>query len=117
MARWLKVQEADRKRKLHIKKGDTVYVIAGKEKGKTGKVVKIIKDENKAVVEKLNIVRRHLKPSQKNPAGGIVEVESGIHISNLMVYDPKERKPTRTGIKVLSTGEKIRFSKKSGEEI
>jgi large subunit ribosomal protein L24 len=104
-------------KKLHIKSGDTVYVIAGKEKGKTGKVIKVLHKKDGALVEKLNIVKRHQKQSQKNPTGGIVEKESPIHISNLMIYDPSERKPVRIGRKFLGSGEKVRYSKKSGEEI
>ncbi len=104
------------KTKLNIKSGDTVYVIAGKEKGKTGKVIKVIHKKGGALVEKLNIVKRHQRQSQKNPTGGIVEKESPIHISNLMIYDSSKREPTRVGRKLLG-GEKVRFSKKSGQEI
>ncbi len=111
------LKDTKNRRKLNIKSGDTVYVIAGKEKGKTGKVIKVLHKKNGALVEKLNIVKRHQRQSQKNPTGGIVEKESPIHISNLMIYDPSERKPVRIGRKVLSGGEKVRYSKKSGEEI
>ncbi|GBD37823.1 50S ribosomal protein L24 [bacterium HR37] len=104
-------------KKFHIKKGDTVYVIAGKEKGKTGKVLRILRDKNKAIVERLNIVKRHMRPSPKNPAGGIVEKEAGIHISNLMLYCPKCSRPTRVGRKRLGSGEKVRYCKRCGEEI
>jgi large subunit ribosomal protein L24 len=104
-------------KKFHIKKGDTVYVIAGKEKGKTGKVLRILRDKNKAIVERLNIVKRHMRPSRKNPAGGIVEKEAGIHISNLMLYCPKCGRPTRVGRKRLGSGEKVRYCKRCGEEI
>ncbi|MGQ0794488.1 MAG: 50S ribosomal protein L24 [Deltaproteobacteria bacterium] len=81
--------------KIHIKKGDTVSVIAGSEKGKTGKVLRVMPSENKAVVEKLNMVKRHTKASAKNPSAGIVEKESGIHVSNLAKYDSKSRKPAK----------------------
>lgn len=104
-------------KKLNIKKGDTVYIIAGKEKGKTGKVTKILADQNKAVVDKLNIVKRHTKPTQKNPTGGIVEKEAGIHISNIMLFDTKANSPTRVGYKFNDSGKKVRISKKTGEEI
>jgi large subunit ribosomal protein L24 len=104
-------------KKFHIKAGDTVYVIAGKEKGKTGKVIRILRKEDRAIVEKLNIVKRHSRPSQKNPTGGISEKESGIHISNLMLRDSSVGGPVRIGRKTLASGEKVRYSKKSGEEI
>ena len=113
----MSVQEAKNMRKMNVKKGDTVYVVAGKEKGKTGKVLKVLREKNQALVEKLNIVKRHQKPTQATPTGGIVEKEAPIHISNLMIYDDKEKKPTRVGRKTLSTGERVRFSKVSGEEI
>jgi len=111
------LKNSQKAKKLNIRSGDTVYVIAGKEKGKTGKVIKMLHKKEGALVEKLNIVKRHQKQSQKNPTGGIVEKESPIHISNLMIYDTSERKPVRIGRKVLGNGEKIRYSKKSGEEI
>lgn len=106
-----------KKKKFHIKSGDTVHVVAGKERGKTGKVIKVLTKKNAALVEKLNIVKRHEKQSQKNPTGGIVEKEAPIHLSNLMHIDPTENEPARTGRKVLASGEKVRYSKKSGEEI
>jgi large subunit ribosomal protein L24 len=102
--------------KFHIKAGDTVYVTAGKEKGKTGKVLRILRKEGRAIVEKLNIVKRHSRPSQKNPTGGISEKEAGIHISNLMLRDSTVGGPVRIGRKTLASGEKVRYSKKSGEE-
>ena len=111
------LKNSQKGKKLNIRSGDTVYVIAGKEKGKTGKVIKVLHKKEGALVEKLNIVKRHQKQSQKNPTGGIVEKESPIHISNLMIYDSSERKPVRIGHKVLGNGEKVRYSKKSGEEI
>lgn len=107
----------DRRAKIYVKKGDTVYVMAGKDKGKTGRVIKVLRSKNSALVEKLNIVKRHQRPTQANPTGGIVEKEAPIHISNLVLYDETEKKPTRIGHKTLSTGEKVRYSKRSGEEI
>ncbi len=103
--------------KFHIKKGDTVYVTVGKDRGKTGKVLRVLRDRKRAIVEKVNIVKRHSKPTQQNPAGGIIEKEAPIHISNLMLYDPQAARPTRVGRRVLPTGEKVRYSKASGEEI
>ena len=103
--------------KLHIKKNDTVVVLAGQDKGKTGKVLKVLVDENRALVEGVNMVSKSTKPSAKNPQGGIVKQEAPIHISNLSLVDPKSCKPTRVGIKVAEDGKKVRIAKKSGEEI
>ena len=103
--------------KLHIKKNDTVVVLAGEDKGKTGKVLKVLVDENRALVEGVNMVSKSTKPSAKNPQGGIVKQEAPIHISNLSLVDPKSGKATRVGIKVAEDGKKVRIAKKSGEEI
>lgn len=103
--------------KLHIKKNDTVVVLAGQDKGKTGKVLKVLVDENRALVEGVNMVSKSTKPSAKNPQGGIVKQEAPIHISNLSLVDPKSGKPTRVGIKVAEDGKKVRIAKKSGEVI
>jgi large subunit ribosomal protein L24 len=103
--------------KLHIKNGDTVYVVSGKEKGKTGKVIKILRGENKAIVERLNMIKRHARPSQKNPGGGIIEKEAGIHVSNLMLYCPECKRPSRVGRKRLAGGERMRYCKRCNEEI
>ncbi len=103
--------------KLHIKKGDTVYVNSGEDKGKTGTVLKVLVKEGRAIVEGINIVSKNTKPSAKNPQGGIVKKEAPIHISNLNVVDPKTGKPTRVGRRRNSEGTLVRYSKKSGEEI
>ena len=103
--------------KLHIKKGDTVIVLTGEDKGKTGKVLKVIVDKQRAIVEGVNIVTKSSKPTAKNPQGGLVKVEAPIHISNLSLVDPKSGKPTRIAIKVNADGKKVRIAKKSGEEI
>ena len=103
--------------KLHIKKGDTVIVLAGEDKGKTGKVLKVDVDKQRAIVEGVNVVKKSAKPSAKNPQGGIVEQEASIHISNLNLIDPKSGKPTRVGIKINEDGKKVSVAKKSGEEI
>ena len=107
--------------KLHIKKGDTVYVNAGEDKGKTGRVLKVLVKENRAIVEGINMVSKSTKPSAKNPQGGIVKQEASIHLSNLNPVDPKTGKATRVGRKegLSANGKKIlvRYSKKSGEEI
>ena len=102
--------------KSHIRKDDTVYVLAGRDKGKTGKVLKVLVDEDRAIVEGINIVSKHSKPSPKNPQGGIVKQEAGVHISNLQLVDPKTGAPTRIGRKTVD-GRKVRYAKKSGEEI
>lgn len=103
--------------KLHIKKGDTVYVNTGKDKGKTGKVIKVFVEEQRAIVEGLNIVSKNQKPNAKNPQGGIIKLEAPIHISNLNVVDPKTGKPTRIGRRLNEEGKLVRYAKKSGEEI
>lgn len=102
--------------KLHIKKGDIVYVNTGTDKGKTGRVVKVIVDKQRAIVEGLNMVSKHTKPSAKNPQGGIEKLEAPIHISNLNVVDPESGKPTRIGRKEVN-GKLVRYSKKTGKEI
>ena len=102
--------------KLHIKKDDQVIVLAGEDKGKTGKVLKVFIDKQRALVEGVNIVKKSTKPSAKNPQGGIVEQEAPIHISNLSLIDPKSGKATRVSIKHEGKNV-IRVAKKSGEEI
>ena len=103
--------------KLHIKKGDMVYVIAGDSKGQQGKVLEVLVDKERAIVEGVNMVSKHTKPNAKNPQGGIVKQEAAIHISNLQVIDPKSGKPTRVGRRANDKGKLVRFAKKSGEEI
>ena len=103
--------------KLHIKKGDTVYVNAGDDKGKTGRVLKVLISKNRAVVEGVNVVTKATKPNAKNPQGGLVKMEAPIHVSNLQLIDPKDGKQTRVGVAVKEDGKKVRISKKSGEEI
>ena len=103
-------------KKLHIKKGDTVYVNAGNDKGKTGKVLTVIPAKDGVIVEGVNVVSKHTKPNAKQPQGGIVKQEAGIHVSNVQLIDPAQNKPTRVGYKFVD-GKKIRYAKKSGEEI
>ena len=103
-------------KKIHIKKGDTVYVNAGNDKGKTGKVLSVIPSKDRAIVEGVNMVKKHTKPNSKQPQGGIVEQEAGIHISNLQLIDPKSGKPTRVGYKMVDD-KKVRYAKTTGEEI
>ncbi|PIF05752.1 MAG: 50S ribosomal protein L24 [Draconibacterium sp.] len=104
-------------KKLHIKKGDTVVVIAGNYKGKKGRVLEVIKKTNRAIVEGVNIIKRHTKPNAEAPQGGIIEKEAPVHISNLMLFDAKADAPTRIGRRLNDKGKLIRYSKKSGEEI
>ena len=103
--------------KLHIKKGDTVCVIAGDNKGQQGKVLKVEVSKQRAIVEGVNLVKKATKPNAQNPQGGIVEQEAPIHISNLQVIDAKSGKPTKVGRKVTAEGKIVRYAKKSGEEI
>ena len=103
--------------KLHIKKNDTVVVLAGEDKGKTGKVLKVLVEKNRALVEGVNMVSKSTKPSAQNPQGGIVKQEASIHISNLSLIDPKSGKATRVAVKKTEDGKKVRIAKKSGEEI
>lgn len=103
--------------KLHIKKGDTVIVNAGNSKGQTGKVISVLVEKQRAVVEGVNMVSKSTKPSAKHPQGGIIKQEAPIHISNLNVVDPKSGKATRIGRKEGANGKLVRYAKKSGEEI
>ena len=105
-------------KKLHIKKGDTVKVIAGDDKGREGRVLEVIREKERAIVEGVNMITKHTKPNSKHPQGGRIEKEASVHISNLMVVEPKTGKPTRIGRKRnKETGKLVRYSKKSGEEI
>ena len=99
---------------MKLKKGDFVQVITGKDRGKQGKILSILRDKDKVVVEKVNVVKKHKKSTgnQKDP-GGIIEFEAPIHISNVMLVDPEKNKPTRVGFKIVDK-KKVRFSKKSG---
>ena len=94
--------------KLHIKKGDTVYVNAGDDKGKTGRVLSVLVSKNKAVVEGVNMVSKSTKPNAKHPQGGIVKMEAPIHVSNLNLVDPKSGKPTRAGYRFNEDGAKVK---------
>ena len=100
----------------HIKKGDSVIILSGSDKGKKGNVIKVFPKENRALVQGVNVVKRHQRQTAKQQ-GGIVNKESPVHISNLAHVDPKSGEPTRVGFKVLGDGRKVRFAKKSGEVI
>jgi large subunit ribosomal protein L24 len=102
--------------KLHIKKGDTVKVLAGEDVGQTGKVLQVDKVKKRAIVEGVNMVSKHTKPNEQNTQGGIVQKEAPVHISNLMVVD-KQGNATRIGRRRNDDGKLVRYSKKSGEEI
>ena len=103
--------------KLHIKKGDLVFVNTGESKGQQGKVLSVLVKESRAIVEGVNMVSKHTKPNAKHPQGGIIKKEAPIHISNLMLIDPTSGKPTRIGRRENDKGKLVRYSKKSGEEI
>jgi large subunit ribosomal protein L24 len=102
---------------LRLRKGDMVQIMAGEHKGQTGKIVKVLVEKNRALVEGRNIVKRHSKPSPKNQQGGIMEKEAPIHMSNLMLMCPKANKPTRIGTRVLDRGKRVRYSKAAKEMI
>ena len=102
---------------FRLKKNDTVQVMAGEFSGKTGRIIKVFPDKGRALVEGLNMVKRHTKPNRKNQQGGIVQKEAPIHLSNLLLVCPKTGKPTRTGVSVLEGGKRVRFSKKAKETI
>ncbi|MCF6139463.1 50S ribosomal protein L24 [Pseudalkalibacillus berkeleyi] len=101
---------------MHVKKGDKVQVISGKDKGKQGVVLQALPKQNRVIVEGINVVKKHAKPSQDNPQGGILNVEASVHASNVMPIDPKSGEPTRVGYKE-ENGKKVRVAKKSGEAL
>jgi len=103
--------------KFHVKKDDQVIVIAGKEKGKTGKILRVITKEERVLVEKVNFVKRHTRPSGRTRQGGILEKEAPIHASNVMIICTKCNLPVRVGRKILEDGKKVRYCKKCGELI
>lgn len=102
-------------RSMHVKKNDVVVVIAGKDKGRTGKILRIFSKSNRVLVEKINIIKRHTRPSAKNRQGGIVEKESPLHVSNVMLYCTKCTKPVKSVKKMLDDGNRVRICKKCGE--
>ncbi len=103
--------------KMKIKKNDSVVVIAGKDKGKTGMVKAVFPKESRVLVVGVNRVMRHTKPTQADPQGGRKQIEAPIHVSNVALVDPKDKKPTRVGIKIAKDGAKLRYAKRSGEVI
>ncbi len=105
------------KAKLHVKKGDLVKVIAGKDKGKEGEVLKSFPNDGRVIVEEVNIVKKHIRPSQENPQGGIAEQEAAIDSSNVMLVCPSCNQASRTGKQFLDSGEKVRYCKKCSEVV
>jgi len=99
----------------HVRKGDTVVVVAGKERGKKGKVLRVIPEKGRVVVERVNMIKKHQRPTQKVRQGGIIEREGSIHLSNVMLVDPGSDRPTRVGMRALADGKKVRVAKRSGE--
>ena len=104
-------------KKLHIKKGDVVIVNSGEYKGQQGRVLEIIREKDRAIVEGVNMVSKHTKPNAQNPQGGITRQEAPVHISNLNLVDPSSGEPTRIGRKLNDKNKLVRYAKKSGEEI
>ena len=102
---------------MKIRKGDTVKVISGNDRGRIGKVLKTYPERNRVIVEGVNLVKRHTRPSQKNRKGGIIEKEDGVNVSNVMLFDNRTNIPTRVGFRLLNDGTKVRINKKSGEII
>ena len=106
-----------KKRKIHIKKGDTVYVNTGEDRGQQGRVLEVYPKQYRALVEGINMVSKHTKPNSDNPQGGIIQKEAPVDISNLRLVDPSTGEPTRIGRKLDKNGKLVRYSKKSGEEL
>ena len=103
-------------KRFRLRKGDDVVVISGRDKGKTGSILRVIRSEDRVIVDGINMVKRHTRPSQSQP-GGIVNKEAPIHISNVALADPKDGSATRVGYKFLEDGRKVRFAKQSGEVV
>jgi large subunit ribosomal protein L24 len=107
--------QADKRRRLKVRKGDNVVVLTGRDKGKSGSILRVMPEENRVVVQGVNMVKRHTRPTAQQQ-GGIVEKEAPIHVSNVALVDPKDNKPTRVGYKFLD-GRRLRFARRSGEMI
>lgn len=104
-------------KKIFIRKGDSVMVIAGENKGATGEVTKVDREKQRVYIRDVNLISKHMKPNSENPNGGIIKTEGSIHISNIMLVDPKSGKPTRIGFRKDDSGKTVRVAKKSGEVI
>ena len=98
-----------------VRKGDTVIVVSGKERGKRGRVLRVIPGKSRVVIERINMIKKHQRPTQKIRQGGIIEREGSVHLSNVMVLDPTSGKPTRVGARALGDGKKVRVARRSGE--
>ena len=109
--------EMSRMKKIHVKKGDTVFVISGEYKGQQGRILEVLRKKSRAIVEGMNLVSKHTKPNAQNPQGGIIKKEAPVHLSNLLLVDPSTGEPSRIGRKLNDKGKLVRFAKKSGEEI
>jgi large subunit ribosomal protein L24 len=109
--------KAEKKTKFHVRRGDRVMVISGNEKGKSGVITRVIVEKERAIIEGLALVKKAVKPSNAHPEGGFIQKESGIHLSNLMLIDPKSGQPTRIGRRRNAEGKLERYAKKSGETI
>ena len=105
---------SNRRKIKRIRKGDNVTVVSGRDKGKSGSVLRVLQDDERLIVQGVNVVKRHMRASQTQ-AGGIVEKESGIHVSNVSLVDPDSGEPTRVGFRILEDGRKVRYAKRSGE--
>ena len=103
-------------KKFKIRKGDRVIVVTGRERGKTGEVLRVLRSDDRVLVQGVNMIKRHMRPSPANP-GGIIEREATLHISNVALIDPKSQEATRVGYRVLDDGRKVRFARRSGEMI
>ena len=101
----------------HVRKGDTVVVVAGRERGKRGKVLRVIPGKGRVLIERVNMIKKHQRPTQNLRQGGIIEREGAIHLSNVMLADPTSDRPTRIGMRALAEGKKVRVARKSGEII
>ena len=101
----------------HVRKGDLVQVMSGKERGKRGRVLRVLPAEGRVIVERINMVKKHQRPTQKLRQGGIIEREGSLHLSNVMLVDPQTGRPTRVGVKTLAEGRKVRMARGSGEII
>jgi large subunit ribosomal protein L24 len=99
----------------HVRKGDMVIVVSGKERGKRGRVLRVIPEKSRVVIERINMIKKHQRPTQKIRQGGIIEREGSIHLSNVMLVDPTSGKPTRVGARALGDGKKVRVARRSGE--
>ncbi len=100
---------------MKLRKGDEVVVVSGDDRGKQGKILRVARDKNRVIVEGVNFIRRHTRPTQSNPQGGIVEREAAVHVSNVMLVDPKSGRPTRVGTRVHEDGARDRVARRSGE--